>query len=990
MSGATIIDLKPPNTQPLSQNQPDKSDIPLSLNTIEALSSDDDRKSLSIPSKPLVSLKRHKSKSFIQKQRLQRVVSKRFTGTKSIIQQALSQYLEDEEFDGKSMKSDLNDPDGYIIDHLAHKFNWDATTRQHFFNEVKEALSEDDVSQPRMSILVDEYNPSSKPYSWSPSSPPIKEEQNDQKSPSDDDEDDALTTPTPMDIRSDSAIQRDEDLILAMPEEQQPKTIIPLLKVDIKSETIENEDDIISAMPQKKKTRYPEYVIKAIFYEADDQHVEVLLDQAINFIANDPRFQYLWHDEQFIKELYSDKTYSQAVERLIREIKDIEFTEKADFFHQFVYREYSRERKDYLRDCMDAEQQHKHEQMATDEYSRSNSSSSSLQTVFTERDRTQSVSKHNIANKYTLVYKGKDRKDVDMVFKIRHYKKEDITKYNSNKPDYFQLPSIAPKSNFMWAQYYQKRIKRSNKPMRAHGYWKLLKAEDFDSYEQQISIEASNSIRSAFSLTKRFNKIRENSPPPPITDTQLTQLSVGTTTTEGNMRKKVQKRTQIPLSHLNRILGLLRFYVKQKKLEKNRTWLYEKGGLPQAFTFKDHQTDNRLRGKKDVVVIIQNELNERIEYNIAWWNGGDALDSNVGLAIRKKSDPSKFFYFQCFKVDDKKIEWQWYNNDESYFQKFDLGFDAFAQLEASFQANLHSMFPWNIMDETRKSESPFNEPFCPEMVKGMKEKGVQSIAKYYVIRYLFTKSKRIQDMEQLSINKNQPEYPRRIKRMIAGTNQNTLFAYFLTSSDFTDEWKRRFLLTEESQVYYFWAFILSIATTMKYMELEMENQFITFSFRRSKNASDGATFSGLDTSDLRREMRNMDLFDGFIVPPMQIMQTQDVQNNEDQMKPTQWYRTLSTVGILKRMKYYHVYDGTLHYKPNHERKKNQNERYETCPHEFANTEYPWQGKSVCQCINPLRPIECHKTKRCVGHLLLRSMRKHDAIWRIFEEILLRV
>merc|ERR1712228_849257 len=186
----------------------------------------------------------------------------------------------------------------------------------------------------------------------------------------------------------------------------------------------------------------------------------------------------------------------------------------------------------------DAEQQLKYEQIVSDE-------SFSLHESFSERDRTQSVSPQNIKNKYTLVYKGRDGDDIDMTFKIRSYRKEDTSKYHSNKPDYFELPSIAPKKNFMWAQYQRKRIKRSNKPLKPHGYWKLLRAEEFNDYERQISINASHSIKSTFSLplTKRLHKVRENSPGVDGgSGTQLTQVALATSPRAGKRRKKMKKR----------------------------------------------------------------------------------------------------------------------------------------------------------------------------------------------------------------------------------------------------------------------------------------------------------------------------------------------------------------------------------------------------------------------------------------------------------------
>ena len=58
-----------------------------------------------------------------------------------------------------------------------------------------------------------------------------------------------------------------------------------------------------------------------------------------------------------------------------------------------------------------------------------------------------------------------------------------------------------------------------------------------------------------------------------------------------------------------------------------------------------------------------------------------------------------------------------------------------------------------------------------------------------------------------------------MRRMVKGTDEDTLFAYFLQKDDFVDEWKERFLVSEQPQVYYFWSFVLAIATTMKYMDI---------------------------------------------------------------------------------------------------------------------------------------------------------------------------
>ena len=82
------------------------------------------------------------------------------------------------------------------------------------------------------------------------------------------------------------------------------------------------------------------------------------MDQAINYIANDPRFSYLWHDEDFIEKLYDDTKYAEAVEQLMVEIRDIEHQDKADFFHKFVHHEYDREQREYEKDILMGEDEH--------------------------------------------------------------------------------------------------------------------------------------------------------------------------------------------------------------------------------------------------------------------------------------------------------------------------------------------------------------------------------------------------------------------------------------------------------------------------------------------------------------------------------------------------------------------------------------------------------------------------------------------------------
>ena len=351
------------------------------------------------------------------------------------------------------------------------------------------------------------------------------------------------------------------------------------------------------------------------------------------------------------------------------------------------------------------------------------------------------------------------------------------------------------------------------------------------------------------------------------------------------------------------------------------------------------------------------------KYRISWMNGGNGKDTPFAMTIRKDKEDADNQYYMCFRAAIMdKIEWQWYNNDEKSFSKF-KGYELFTQLEASFQANLQSNFPFDMKVgdvHTPRArdldESSFNSPCLPELLKDMKRRNrdKEGEKKRYLLQFTFTKSRRIKDIHQEAVSRDHPSFPRRVRRMVKGTNENTLFAYWLQKDDFVDEWKERFLVSEQTQQYFFWSFVLAISTTMKYMELEMENQFITFSFRRKnkKPPTDRHGLDNLDTSDLRREIRDLDLFDGFIVPPYQIMQIAELTDSEDTMKPRDWYRRLSCVGILERKKYCDAQLGTLRHKDDNERGLNSQERFRTCPHEGIKGAYPYEG--------PLGTLYCHR------------------------------
>ena len=67
-------------------------------------------------------------------------------------------------------------------------------------------------------------------------------------------------------------------------------------------------------------------------------------------------------------------------------------------------------------------------------------------------------------------------------------------------------------------------------------------------------------------------------------------------------------------------------------------------------------------------------------------------------------------------------------------------------------------------------------------------------------------------------------FPRIVRRLV--NELNTLETYWQTSNAFIDKWKRTYLLTTKQQQLFFWGYILAIAATMKYIDIEFQYQMI--------------------------------------------------------------------------------------------------------------------------------------------------------------------
>eukprot|EP01084_Bolivina_argentea_P272049 463099_1 len=130
-----------PIHQPLSISQIDRFH---SFSSADSFSSDPDEFKITIQPRqqlqhPNLTTNNIKLKKL--KNKVHSIILRIFNTNAPLITRAFHQFVVDEEFDDKAMIADLNDSDGYIIDYLQNKFNWDNNTRRQFFQEISQALT---------------------------------------------------------------------------------------------------------------------------------------------------------------------------------------------------------------------------------------------------------------------------------------------------------------------------------------------------------------------------------------------------------------------------------------------------------------------------------------------------------------------------------------------------------------------------------------------------------------------------------------------------------------------------------------------------------------------------------------------------------------------------------------------------------------------------------------------------------------------------------
>ena len=302
--------------------------------------------------------------------------------------------------------------------------------------------------------------------------------------------------------------------------------------------------------------------------------------------------------------------------------------------------------------------------------------------------------------------------------------------------------------------------------------------------------------------------------------------------------------------------------------------------------------------------------NESYFYDMFWWNSQSRNKVNAFCLKRAKDVDYKWQHYLYFRTNYYDLlKWEWYDNDQAKFREY-RDPKVLKQLEATFQASIVENFPLRhfhkvVKNNEEEKQCMFGDCMLPNLQSALNESG-RKTGLGFLMKLSFTKNKRIWSIEQLTLSRDNPVFPRPVRRMYDG--KNSLYNYFKDKNEYIEEWKRLYLLDTDEQQMFFWSHIITICACIFYTNIEFENQMVSFAFERVNNFGN-SILSLMDFGDVQREKQDMKSWEGFLIPPTNLFETNDVRMDENDLTDEEFRRKLGYATILTQWK-------SKHYKPN--------------------------------------------------------------------------
>eukprot|EP01084_Bolivina_argentea_P274853 468608_1 len=633
----------------------------------------------------------------------------------------------------------------------------------------------------------------------------------------------------------------------------------------------------------------PRYIHQSL-WKNGEENVESLIDEAVHKLSK----SHIWEKIEFIEMLYSDSKYCIAVQEVYNEMN------KDQFFTEFVEKYYKLQM-----EIWKIKQEDKTILDTTTKIF------FVLQNVkFTDLDKAGNgvVDKDNFKQYFEA--NGMKISASPLIFIFSKYGKSvngkldkdwfEKFKNDQNNVDHLQKIKTENSLHFGWNQY-------SNcYDFREHNGTPIASIHD-------------ESFDWAYFETD-LNTLDESMQPHPF----LSQ----TQTINGywKLLKEDEKlKDHLTVEHLDNIFALLNHYYRMT-IDK-QVFEKDKSVLGQYII-------NETVSENPVLFSIEN----RYKYELIYWNQQGKFETNtISLKLiqdkdEKEQKDNEIQHYMRFNSKKDGLEWEWYDNDDAKYKPFGL-YDndgvstlhkpLIVQLEASYLANIQQNFDLihftKIKDEKQDEKNdneddeevqchwklckqkhykshlskavnkePFNNCLLPELYRYVHEKIKLPLRgkRDYLLSFSFFNDQtgKISNIEQISYTNggdprlNGTSFPRNVVRNIYG--KNSLYTSAKLANGFAGIWKQSYKLFSTQQQLYFWCHILSIVTMMKYIDIEFSNQAVLQPLEATKR--DYASFhavEGIDSAQIKQDQLNAIYFDGYAVPPSNILRL--VQNNDN-------------------------------------------------------------------------------------------------------------
>ena len=621
--------------------------------------------------------------------------------------------------------------------------------------------------------------------------------------------------------------------------------------------------------------------------------MELLVDQSVLCVQE----SLLWNKTEKVELLYSDKTYHQFVDAMYENI------DGNNFLNEFIESNYGNQMSSF--------------RMSIENTQSSNTKIMNLQEIrqklqpmnFQDFDENndQKIEFHEFVNKVKAkcsIDINLHIKHIDGIFENMDRNKDDYVtsiEFDKWKESLFKN-SKGSINNDVWIARYDKKISKhynffKNKDKKKDDYeldWETTNDENF---QWGVYIEK---------LTQRQRKQfmrNHNDTAIPNGYWHLLQDDDNNQDGDNNKHKlppfKSIKPQIIPTTHLNLIYQLLHcIYMKSLDNDENNIDDSPLMNIMRNSHKNNGDKNNNNSSKLDITKLIDDDIIFQIEYEqyqLSWWNQKGKFDQaavglkhltsvhklrELELKNAKNAEPIELYYMR-YNCDFKDVEWEWYDNDQSKYQKFPkTDKNLYCQLELSFNGNIKQNFRPSLF------ERRFNNCLLPTLKENLKKRGINS-SDEFVFRVGFNSDDIILNMEQVAFrHQHQTHFPRNIRRLKNG--KNSLYTYFNDDNLFIKRWKENYLLNSDYQQKYYWSWIIAIVCKIKYIDVEFANQAVSVSMimdnneNVSKNANDiDLIRKWIDDKDIMKEQLDSHSFDGYLIAPLNISKNANIKDKTD-------------------------------------------------------------------------------------------------------------